>query len=235
MVMSSFFGMYSHELELLGRILLSSICGGLIGYERTKRLKEAGIRTHCVVAFGAALMMIISKYGFCDLVTPDGIFLYGSRGADSARIAAQVVSGIGFLGAGVIFRNGVSVQGLTTAAGLWATSAVGLALGAGMYLLGGAATVMIIAEQYLMHRLRIGQDAYSRQEISLQFLDTDKARKKLFEFLEERGSVISSCSGRKMKNGDIKYQLVIRTKNLIMAEELQEMMNENKEIHAFSV
>ena len=126
--------------------------------------------------------------------------LYTSRGADSARIAAQVVSGIGFLGAGVIFRNGVSVQGLTTAAGLWATSAVGLALGAGMYLLGGAATVMIIAEQYLMHRLRIGQDAYSRQEISLQFLDTDKARKKLFEFLEERGSVISSCSGRKMKN-----------------------------------
>lgn len=223
------------ELEAIGRIFLASFCGGMIGYERTKRLKEAGIRTHCVVAFGAALMMVISKYGFADLQTSGGTFLYASKGVDSARIAAQVVSGIGFLGAGVIFRNGISVQGLTTAAGLWVTAAVGLALGAGLYLLGGTAAAMIIAEQYLMHRLRVGQDAYSHQEISLQFKDTEKTRKRLFDFLQERGSIISSCSGRKMKNGDIKYQLVIRIKKPITVEELQELMDVNKDITAFSV
>ena len=101
----------------------------MIGFERSKRLKEAGVRTHCMVAFGAALMMIISKYGFADL-TEGNIFLYGTRGADASRIAAQVVSGIGFLGAGVIFKTGISIKGLTTAAGLWTTSAIGMALGA---------------------------------------------------------------------------------------------------------
>ena len=80
---------YSLEAECMLRIVLSSICGIMIGFERSKRLKEAGVRTHCMVAFGVALMMIISKYGFADL-TEGNIFLYGTRGADASRIAAQV-------------------------------------------------------------------------------------------------------------------------------------------------
>ena len=146
------------ELECFVRILMASLCGCMIGYERTRRLKEAGhlvvadqikdsaapalkalkeagVRTHCVVACGAALMMVVSKYGFADIIQ-NGVYLYGSDGVDASRIASQVVTGVGFLGAGVIFRTGTSVKGLTTAAGIWATSAVGLAFGAGLYLIG---------------------------------------------------------------------------------------------------
>lgn len=109
------------ELECFVRILMASLCGCMIGYERTRRLKEAGVRTHCVVACGAALMMVVSKYGFADIIQ-NGVYLYGSDGVDASRIASQVVTGVGFLGAGVIFRTGTSVKGLTTAAGIWATS-----------------------------------------------------------------------------------------------------------------
>ena len=101
------------NLEFLIRLLLSAALGALVGLERSKRRKEAGIRTHCIIACTSALFMIVSKYAFLDCVTLDGL-----RGADPARIAAQVVSGISFLGAGVIFKNGNSIRGLTTAAGM---------------------------------------------------------------------------------------------------------------------
>lgn len=117
------------ELEYILRIVIAGICGICIGTERTHRSKEAGIRTHCIVALGAALMMVISKYGFSDIVAGEN----GMRGADGARIAAQVVSGIGFLGAGMIFVRKDMITGLTTAAGIWVTSGIGMAIGAGMY------------------------------------------------------------------------------------------------------
>lgn len=102
------------NLEFFIRIVLAAILGALVGLERSKRQKEAGVRTHCIIACTSALFMILSKYAFVDLVGVDGL-----RGADPARIAAQVVSGISFLGAGVIFKNGNSIRGLTTAAGMW--------------------------------------------------------------------------------------------------------------------
>ena len=120
------------NLEFFIRIVLAAILGALVGLERSKRQKEAGVRTHCIIACTSALFMILSKYAFVDLVGVDGL-----RGADPARIAAQVVSGISFLGAGVIFKNGNSIRGLTTAAGMWGTAAVGMAIGAGMYWVGG--------------------------------------------------------------------------------------------------
>ena len=101
------------NLEFLIRLLLSAGLGALVGLERSKRQKEAGVRTHCIIACTSALFMILSKYSFIDVTTIDGL-----RGADPARIAAQVVSGISFLGAGVIFKNGNSIRGLTTAAGM---------------------------------------------------------------------------------------------------------------------
>ena len=82
------------ELECFLRILMASLCGYMIGYERTRRLKEAGVRTHCVVACGAALMMVVSKYGFADIIQ-NGVYLYGSDGVDASRIASQVVTGVG--------------------------------------------------------------------------------------------------------------------------------------------
>ena len=125
------------------RLLLAVICGGIIGYERTNRGKGAGIRTHSIVSLASCLMMLVSKYGFGDMnVLGDG-----------SRIAAQVVSGVGFLGAGMIYFNGRhSVKGLTTAAGIWATSGIGLAIGAGMYSMGILTSLLILFMQFLLHK-----------------------------------------------------------------------------------
>lgn len=136
------------QLYYVLRIIVAGLCGIAIGFERLNRSKNAGVRTHCIVAVGAALMMVISKYGFFDTAAGD----IGMRGADGARIAAQVVSGIGFLGAGMIFVHKNSITGLTTAAGIWATSGVGLAIGSGLYTIGICSTVIIIAAQILLHK-----------------------------------------------------------------------------------
>ena len=133
--------------ELFIRLIAAALCGAIIGFERKHRSKEAGIRTHCLVACGAALMMILSKYSFLDLSEEIG----GIRGADPSRIAAQVVSGIGFLGAGMIFVHKNTITGLTTAAGVWTTAGIGMAIGAGMYLAGGAATVIVVIVQTVLH------------------------------------------------------------------------------------
>ena len=129
------------------RMIIAGCCGFVIGLERKNRSKEAGVRTHAVVACASALMMLISKYGFSDTVAN----IAGMRGADGARIAAQVVSGIGFLGAGMIFVHKNTITGLTTAAGVWATAGVGLAIGAGMYVVGIWAAFIIVLTQIILH------------------------------------------------------------------------------------
>ena len=114
--MNSQFSLWQN-VDFFLRIAAACVCGACIGAERSKRYKEAGIRTHIIVCCASALLMIVSKYGFADLTDPAGAMYSGIRGADPARIAAQVVSGISFLGAGVIFKHGNAVRGLTTAAG----------------------------------------------------------------------------------------------------------------------
>lgn len=120
------------------RLFVAGAMGGLIGLEREYRAKEAGYRTHFLVALGSALMMIVSQYGFMEVLKTDLIRV------DPSRIAAQVVSGIGFIGAGTIILQKQIVRGLTTAAGIWATSGIGLAVGAGMYAIGIAATFLVL-------------------------------------------------------------------------------------------
>jgi putative Mg2+ transporter-C (MgtC) family protein len=131
------------DWNLILRLLLAGVMGGLIGLERELRAKEAGFRTHFIVALGSALFMIISQFAF------SGRF-------DSARVAAQVVSGIGFIGAGVIIFQKNVVRGVTTAAGLWVAAAIGLACGGGMYRLAIAATVLVLAGleafNYFLHK-----------------------------------------------------------------------------------
>jgi len=138
--------------EWLARLAIAVACGFLIGFERKRRSKDAGIRTHIIVCFASALMMIISKYAFSDLVGG----ALGAKEADPARVAAQVVSGIGFLGAGIIFYRRDLLHGLTTAAGVWATAGIGLAIGAGLVVIGCISTVILFSLQLLLHtRLRI--------------------------------------------------------------------------------
>lgn len=138
----------SIQIMYVIRMIIACLCGILIGFERKNRSKEAGIRTHCVVACASALMMIVSKYAFSDMLIGEN----GVRGADTARIAAQVVSGVGFLGAGMIFVHKNTITGLTTAAGIWATSGVGLAIGAGMHIVGISATFIIVLMQVFLHK-----------------------------------------------------------------------------------
>lgn len=122
------------DYELLLRILLASFCGIIIGYERQANFKVAGVKTHMVVAFSGALIMIVSRYAFVNF---RGTF-------DPGRIAAQFVTGVGFLGAGVIYKRHNNIQGLTTAAGILATASLGLAIGAGMYTVGILGTLLFL-------------------------------------------------------------------------------------------
>ena len=139
------------QFEIIGRCILASLCGALIGIERKNRLKEAGLRTHLIVALGAALMMAVSKYGFFDVVR------YGqSMGIeiklDPSRVASTIITGIGFLGAGTIFVRKQVINGLTTAAGLWTTAGIGMTIGAGMYIVGISITVFQFFIQILLHK-----------------------------------------------------------------------------------
>ena len=124
--------------DFVWRLVLAALFGTIIGLDREYREKEAGFRTHFLVSLGSALMMIVSQYGFSEILTHDGVSL------DPSRIAAQVVSGIGFIGAGTIIFNHQIVRGQTTAASLWATAGIGLTAGAGMSWLALAATILTL-------------------------------------------------------------------------------------------
>ena len=119
------------ELIMLGRLVLAVVLAGLVGYEREQADKPAGFRTHILVGMGAALFTVVSIYGF-------------GGASDPARVAAQIVTGIGFLGAGTIFRSEGLVLGLTTAASIWAVAAIGMAVAVGMYAMSAAATVIML-------------------------------------------------------------------------------------------
>lgn len=124
--------------EFILRLFLAGIFGALIGLDREYRAKEAGYRTHFLVSLGSALFMIVSQYGFEDILSHQGVRL------DPSRIASQVVTGIGFLGAGTIILHKQMVRGLTTAAGIWVTAGIGMAVGSGLYLLSALATALTL-------------------------------------------------------------------------------------------
>ena len=165
----------AYQAELLFRILLSAFIGYLIGYERKNREKSAGMRTHSIVCMGSALMMVVSKYGFSDI--PD---------YDASRVAAQIVSGIGFLGAGIIFVRNHSVSGLTTAAGIWTTAGVGMAIGGGLYLIGTCAGIMVVVIQIILHRTSVLTSEPYRVCLKLTVSDYDETLTWLKDLFHEK-------------------------------------------------
>lgn len=217
------------------RVLCATLCGAAIGLERTKRSKEAGIRTHCIIASAAALIMIISKYGFTDLLLSDGNWFPGTHGADPARIAAQVVSGISFLGAGVIFKNGFNVKGLTTAAGIWATAAVGLAFGSGMYAIAVFITVLVLAIQLIMHHFNVGNDAYSTSQINITMVDSPEIRAVLRKKQEELGITITGSKVTAVSDGLLTLELEVRTKTTIQFEDVVAFIDEHPDVKSISI
>jgi putative Mg2+ transporter-C (MgtC) family protein len=144
------------EWELIVRLVAAAALGSIIGAERERLLWAAGLRTHMLVCVGSCLFMIVSSFGFADILGADNVIL------DPSRVAAQVVSGIGFLGAGSILLRGEIVRGLTTAASLWTVAAIGLAVGGGLYVAAGASTFIILVilagikplEEYYRRRMR---------------------------------------------------------------------------------
>lgn len=217
------------------RIAIACVLGGAIGFERTKRLKEAGIRTHCIIASAAALMMLLSKYGFADLEDAVGGFYGGVRGADPSRIASQIVSGISFLGVGVIFRNGNSVKGLTTAAGIWATAAVGMAIGSGMYLLGLAETLLVVIIQLIFHRFNIGNDAYSESEIRIVAADTENFQQTLTQMLKDKRIQVLSMRIERRGEDEVVYNFSIRTRKDFKVTDAMKLFYESPAIHSISM
>lgn len=167
-------------LEFLLRLALAAVCGGAVGLEREIRLKEAGVRTHLIVCFASCMMMIVSKYGFADVMGSPAVSI------DPGRIAAGLVTAIGFLGAGTIFARSRGITGLTTAAGLWATVGIGMTTGAGMYVLSIFSTGFIVVVQAILHRdhVMIGHVAAA---IIVQLSNDPDAPERLRQALEEQG------------------------------------------------
>lgn len=126
------------DWEMIARLLAAAVLGGVVGFERERLLWAAGLRTHMLVCIGSCLIIIVSAYGFNDVIGKNIVL-------DPSRIAAQVVSGVGFLGAGTILFRGEAVKGLTTAASLWAVAGIGLAAGSGLYVAAVASTAVILA------------------------------------------------------------------------------------------
>ena len=166
------------ELDLVGRLLLAAVLGAVIGIEREVHDHPAGIRTHLLVSLGSALFTVLSIVGF---PSADG------TATDPSRVAAQIVTGIGFLGAGAILKYGPTVRGLTTAASLWAAAGIGMAAGAGLPVLGVAATVIVLVSLWPLRLLseRLELAAPRRLHIRVQVREESRLTE-LFDWLAER-------------------------------------------------
>lgn len=162
------------EWTLVLRLLVAGMLGAIIGLDREYRAKEAGFRTHFLVSLGSALFMVVSQYGFKEIVEANG------ANYDGARVAAQIVSGIGFLGAGTIIFHKQFIRGLTTAAGMWATAGIGMAVGGGMYFIGIAATILVLIG---LEALTLAFGKIGLSSVSITFYTSDKNN--LVEVVEE--------------------------------------------------
>lgn len=165
----AFFTEYRYLLD----VLLSVVLGFLIGLERKTRAKEAGVRTHTIVCFGACLLMIVSKYGF------------SGENADVSRVASQIVSGIGFIGAGIIVYRKNAVHGLTTAAGVWATAGIGMACGVELYYVAIGGTAIMICVQCILHINCKMFNLKRMYTIKVSFIQTSDENKKMLDVINK--------------------------------------------------
>ena len=226
---------FSQQIVILIRIVLATACGSLVGLERSRRLKGAGIRTHSLVACTAALLMIISKYGFTDLFV-NGTDFAGVRGADPARIAAQIVSGVSFLGVGIIYRDvSYATKGLTTAAGIWAVAAIGMAIGSGMYVAGIFTTAFILGLQILMHHHMIGADLYNDMKIEITMKDSPELRKEIYKQLDLWDSVIMEAGISQAGDGYVKNSFTLKSKGKMTHKEVYDYMANHPDIRDFKI
>lgn len=198
--------MSSHEWDMIVRLLLAAFLGGIVGIERGSGDRPAGFRTHILVCAGSALIMLVSMYGYDEYYVAGGP---QPTTRDSARIAAQVVSGIGFLGAGTIMHEGVTVRGLTTAASLWMISAIGLAAGAGMYVLSVVSTVVMMVTLVTFHSWEkrfAGNSRNARRFIRIVAANEPGLITNITAYLTENGVKVRTLN---VKNNSRKNEVVL--------------------------
>ena len=202
------------ELTMVLRLIVAAVLGGIVGMERGSGDRPAGFRTHILVCVGSALFMLVSIYGFDD-IAPVTTTLEGDIGTrrDTARIAAQVVSGIGFLGAGTILHEGLTIKGLTTAASLWIVSAIGLAVGSGMYLLSTVATMltMLTLVTFRTWEKRFAGTRSDRRFIRVVTRNTPGIITEITAFLSDCGIKVKTLNVKTdNKNGNIILELYLK-------------------------
>ena len=220
-------------LEMLIRLIAAGVLGGIVGIERSKRFKDAGVRTHSMVGCASALLMMISKYGFLDLINQQGPHTWNT---DPARIAAGIVTGVSFLGAGIIYRDHQqhSLKGLTTAAGVWCVAGIGMATGAGMYFLAVFATLFIVVLQFIMHRFPIGNDKYSGARLEI-VLDDDPSSVDRLSALLKKWDMVMEDSDVERLDGKLKYTLDVKMHSKTLQDEINRFIAEYPEIRSFKL
>ncbi|MDO4173236.1 MAG: MgtC/SapB family protein [Eubacteriales bacterium] len=197
---------YSMELMYAARLLLSGFCGLLIGFERQNHIRaqhreSAGMRTHMLVCVASAAMMLISKYGFMD------VLLYGDNvRVDVSRVAAGIVSGVSFLGAGTIFIRRDSIKGLTTAAGVWAAAAVGMAVGCGMYGTGIVLTVLVLLIQE-MSRIHLYQQEGDLNTVIVVLTGTEINAREILDWFRSANMDIQNVTSDKTDHGNLRLTM----------------------------
>lgn len=215
----------SWEWEYMLRLVVACLCGACVGFERSRRFKDAGVRTHVMVTLGAALIMIVSKYGFQDIPALEMMKV------DASRVASNVVTGVGFLGAGVIFFKGTSIKGLTTAAGIWTTAGIGLALGSGMYFVGIMSAVIMIIAQFFLHRVLKSVDSYSTSEISVSLQNEPGVIEDFKNQLEQDNLIIQACKIIKNnEEGTVTLKATVRMPHDMDFEDVVRIVENNKRI-----
>ena len=201
----------AYEINMVVRLVVAAVLGGIVGLERGSNDRPAGFRTHMLVCMGSTLFMLVSIYGFDDIST---LLSGGSAGdagvrRDTARIAAQVVSGIGFLGAGTILHEGLTIKGLTTAASLWMVSAIGLAVGSGMYLLSVVATILTMVTLITFHNLEKRfslKNSKDRRFIRITTANRPGALTDITGYLSMNGVKVKSLN---VKNDNLRENLIL--------------------------
>ena len=215
------------QLELLLRILLAAVCGSAIGLERGIRKKEAGQRTHCVLCVGACAFMLISAYGF-----------YDYRGAmDLTQIACQIVCGVGFLGVGIIYKSEThGISGLSTATGLWATAAIGMACGVGMYGLSVVTTVLLIVFHIVLNATHMESFGYIIQNVTVEVSDFQALHNLLRKQKLRYGAEVLSCEyTRNPERNTVTVHIRFRMLGEIPLKHVLQFIREHPEVKTLSV
>lgn len=222
-------GNFLIQADYIFRILGAIICGLILGYERESHMKAAGIRTHTIVALASSLMMIISKYGFYDILALHNI------GLDPSRIAAGVVTAIGFLGAGIIFTKKLNVSGLTTSAGIWATVGIGMAFGSGMYFLGIICTLLLLLLQCLLHLNVKWLKSPCMQQVTLRLCDTDNVPDIIHGAFPNAKIRIINMKAVRISTDIIEVKLFLSMPSYYTVENITDLLRKNPQVKSIEL